>query len=369
MARRKRSTWLLVVMVVVVLVGLITFAVSTFVRSPADRLASTAPPDPTLLTAPVKAGSLNNSKEFTGRIMWPRLRAIVPILDPARASVVTGKPAFVGRALRAGSVVSEISDRPVFVLLGQIPMLRDLRDGDQGDDVVRLQTALGDAGFGVRDASGKFGPSTAAALTRLYSAHGYTPPRVGADGKAVYAAKSELVFAPKLPATVVKLPYKLGDTVDGDLAIATLGIGQPLVTATVDAAFVLEKGTAVEVAVKDRGQSWSGVVARVGPRRVPEGGSAVVDLTIQMEDPVPGAYVGRAVEITEKTKAASGLIVPISAVNSKTDGSLYVRIVKGGNESVVAVKVLETSVGSARVAPASPGALKEGDEVALGVTE
>ena len=369
MARRKRSTWLLVAMVVVVLVGLGTFAVSTFIRSPADRLASTAPPDPTLLTAPVKAGSLNNTKALTGRIVWPRLRTVVPILDPTQTSVVTGRPASVGRALGAGSVLSEISDRPVLVLLGQIPMLRNLRDGDQGDDVTRLQTALGEAGYGVSDATGKFGPSTAIALTRLYSDHGYTPPRMGDDGKAVYAAKSELVFVPKLPATVVNLPYKLGDTVDGDGAIATLGIGQPLVTATVDAALALKKGAAVEVAVKDRGQSWTGVVARVGPRRVPEGGSAVVNLTIRLKETVPGAYVGRAVEITEKTQAASGLIVPISAVNSKSDGSLYVRIVKGERESVVAIKVLETAVGSARVAPASPGALKEGDEVALGVTE
>ncbi|GAA3660231.1 hypothetical protein GCM10022237_20230 [Nocardioides ginsengisoli] len=365
MARRKRSTWLVVAMGLVVIVGLGTFGLSTLIRSPADRLASTRPPEPTLLTAPVTSGSLRSPEVFAGRIRWPRLRAVVPILDPSRASVVTDRPAPVGRTLGAGAVLTEISDRPVFVLPGQVPMLRDLRDGDQGDDVARLQVALRAAGYGSTDTSGEFGTSSIAALTRLYADHGYELPRVGGDERAGYAARSELVFVPVLPATVVKLPYRLGDTVDG--AVATLGIGQPIVTATVDAASVPEKGSTVDVAVKGRAQPWTGVVTKVGKRRVPEGGSAVVDVKVRLEESVPGSYVGSAVRISDRRRPPSGLLVPIAAVNSTTDGSLFVRTVKAGRESVVAIKVLETAVGAARVAPAIPGALAEGDDVVLGV--
>ena len=206
MAGRQRSTLLLAAMVLVALVGLGTFAVSTVIRSPAERLASAKPPKPTLLTAPVKSGSLDDTASLPGRLVWPRLRTIAVSLDPSRVSIVTGKPTSAGHPLRAGSVLVEISDRPVFVLQGQIPMLRDLRAGDHGADVARFQAALVEAGYGVADTSGAWGPSTSAALTRLYADHGYRPPHLGDDAEAVYAAKSELVFVPTLPATVVKLP-------------------------------------------------------------------------------------------------------------------------------------------------------------------
>lgn len=365
MGRRNRSRWLAMAAVVVVLIALGTFAVSGFIRSPADRLASTKPPEPTLLTAPVKKEALAEPVAFRGRLAWPRTRTVLPVLDPARAAVVTERPVSEGGELRAGALLTEISDRPVFVLPGQIPLLRDLHLGDRGEDVARFQTALRGAGYRSADSSGVFGRSTAAALTQLYADHDYPPPR-DADGAAsAFATKRELVFVPDLPATVVKLPYVVGEVVAG--AVAVLGVGAPIVAVTTAAPSELAHGAAVDVALKNRTRSWPGIVETVGRRRVPEEGGAVVDVTVALRGSIPGSLVGRSVSVSEKKRPRVGLIVPLSAVHSRADGSLYVGVVSGGHETPVAITVLETGAGSARIRPTRADSLREGDEVALGI--
>lgn len=365
MGLRNRSTWLAMAAVVIVLIALGTFVVSGFIRSPADRLASTSAPEPTLLTARVKKEALAESVAFGGRLAWPRTRTVVPVLDPAQASVVTERPVSEGGELRAGALLTEISDRPILVLSGEIPLLRDLRLGDRGEDVARLQVALRDAGYRSVDSSGVFGRSTVVALTQLYSDHDYAPPREADGAASVLATTRELVFVPDLPATVVKLPYAVGEVVEG--AVALVGTGGPIVTVTTAAPSELARGATVEVALANRPRSWTGTVEAVGRRRVPEEGGAVVDVTVALRGSIPGSLVGRRVLVSEKKRPRVGLIVPLSAVHSKADGSLFVRVVGGGKETPVAITVLETGAGSARIKATRADSVHEGDEVALGI--
>ncbi len=78
-----------------------------------------------------------------------------------------------------GTVVLEISGRPVWVMPGQLPPYRDLVPGDSGPDVAQFNQALASLGY---DAAGDvFDRRMADAVTDLYQSAGYELPTVGED--------------------------------------------------------------------------------------------------------------------------------------------------------------------------------------------
>lgn len=93
-----------------------------------------------------------------------------------RVPVVTGTPVSQGAVVGVGSVVLEVVGRPVIVLVGTIPMYRDLEPGESGPDVMQLQASLATIGLGSQDPAGYYGLGTAAAVSSLYRQAGYSPP-------------------------------------------------------------------------------------------------------------------------------------------------------------------------------------------------
>jgi peptidoglycan hydrolase-like protein with peptidoglycan-binding domain len=75
--------------------------------------------------------------------------------------------------LEEGSVLMQVSGRPVFVLRGSVPMYRGLGPGSSGDDVRQLQLALGRLGFGTGGVTGNYRQGTASAVSRWYVSKGY----------------------------------------------------------------------------------------------------------------------------------------------------------------------------------------------------
>jgi peptidoglycan hydrolase-like protein with peptidoglycan-binding domain len=87
--------------------------------------------------------------------------------------------------VRPGSVLLEVSGRPLIALPGTVPAYRDLRPGDDGTDIGQLQAALRSLGYyHGGDSAGHFGPGTKRAVTRLYAATDYDLATTGghADG-------------------------------------------------------------------------------------------------------------------------------------------------------------------------------------------
>lgn len=107
--------------------------------------------------------------------------------------IITGVPV-AGDDVGHGAPILEVSGRPLFALVGQVPAYRDLRPGMSGADVEQLQTALVAAGFGpLADTSGWYGPSTAEAIRRLYEDAGYEPPSPAPEAAAQLASASSAV--------------------------------------------------------------------------------------------------------------------------------------------------------------------------------
>jgi multidrug efflux pump subunit AcrA (membrane-fusion protein) len=72
-----------------------------------------------------------------------------------------------------GQRVIEVSGRPVFVLVGDVPVYRSLRPGMTGADVAQLQAALSRLGCPITDAAGVYGPDTKACVGTFYADAGY----------------------------------------------------------------------------------------------------------------------------------------------------------------------------------------------------
>ncbi|MFB7370810.1 peptidoglycan-binding protein [Streptomyces sp. NPDC056222] len=167
---------------------------STLVKSPAQAVADSAPPTPSVITAAVERQKLVRTLVFRGDFATGRQTEIAPTAiaatgkdgaqgeSGARSSLVVTKVLVAeGDRAKAGRPLAEVSGRPVFVLPGALPGYRDLLPGISGDDVDQLQRALASLGIGRGgDRSGYFGPGTKAAVAALYRRMGYEPPVTGA---------------------------------------------------------------------------------------------------------------------------------------------------------------------------------------------
>ena len=145
------------------------------IRSPAQIAAEAEPPDPSLITVEVER------KELSANVIT---RADVGYDAPATLSlggalggrpdvlVVTAAPKR-GEDLAEGAAAIEIAGRPVFLLVGDIPVFRDMRPGTQGPDVLQVEQALARLGFLTGAPDQKWDDATGEAVDAWYQANGY----------------------------------------------------------------------------------------------------------------------------------------------------------------------------------------------------
>lgn len=149
------------------------WAAAEMVVSPNQRAASIAAPTQGPITAVVEYGTLSEMVAVTGTVT-PTV-SVVSTLPPSLVGVVTVSPE-PGTVVTPGTPVLEVSGRPVIAYTGNYPFFRELSEGDEGDDVRQLQENLLEFGSKL-SVDGKYGPRTSIALTNLYKALGYDPPR------------------------------------------------------------------------------------------------------------------------------------------------------------------------------------------------
>ena len=342
----------------------IGYASANFIKSPAQVTAESEPPEPTELTAPVESGTVNVSNFFAGSVALGNTVAVSPSPPEGIDAVVTKVPLAVGNGVGPGSVLLEIADRPVLLLGGDVPLLRDLARGDTGADVRRLQDSLRAAGWNVNDAAGTFGSSTSQALIRFYNAAGFKAP-LDASGSA-RALRSELVFAPNgASGRVVEVKAVLGAVVENP--VLTLTTAPSVVTADLTQADLANVAVGGRVSVAGTGIATEGAIASVGPLIEVEGVGFRSRVTIATDVELPVESIGSDVQVTTTANefAETGLLIPLAALRSDTDGATSVIVVDGEEQTRVAVQVLETGSGRARVS-AAEGELAEGDLVLIG---
>jgi peptidoglycan hydrolase-like protein with peptidoglycan-binding domain len=186
--RSSRTRQLGVIVGVVTLVGAGGWFAGTRMQSPADAAAAQQPPKAGPVTVPVEQRALTATVVAQGSLEYgsPRsltLAGAVGAVEEggegsAMAQRVTKTPV-PGSELKEGSVLMQVSGRPVLVLRGSVPMYRNLGPGASGDDVRQLQSALNRLGFATGGVTSTYGQGTASAVSRWYRSKGYTAQEPG----------------------------------------------------------------------------------------------------------------------------------------------------------------------------------------------
>lgn len=392
--------FLVVIFLVVALCATASFAAGRLVRSPAQVAADAAPPPPSVLTAPVEQGYVTPAIVVRGSLVRGSSVTIDAMASEGAESVVTARPLRVGDRVRPGTVLAEVSYRPIIALSGRIPMIRDLTVGSVGPDVAHLQESIEEVGWAIDDESGTFGPSTAAAVENLYRSVGYEAPKQPAgsiaDGQGapsdesdgndaaakarpgassspardyIVARKSELVLINHLPGKVAAISSPVGGRA-GD-ALLTVSTAPPTVRALIAPAQreLVRVGDEVVLSSTSPPYRSRARIVHVGATVQDEQTKAFsVPLKLIPSKTPPDGILdqGIQVRIGLEKHAATGMIVPIAAVYTVSGGDTAVLKVDGGRTEEVAVRVLETGSGRARVVAEEPNALSTGDQVRVG---
>ncbi|WP_128382437.1 peptidoglycan-binding protein [Streptomyces cavernae] len=178
----SRTRQLGVIVGVVALVGAGGWFAGTRMESPADAAAAHQPPKAEPVTVPVVQRALTATVVAQGSLEYgsPRSLTLAGTVGAseeggeggAAAQRVTKVPAR-DSELKEGSVLMQVSGRPVIVLRGAVPMYRTIGPGSSGDDVRQLQNALNRLGFATGGVTGTYGQGTASAVSRWYRSKGY----------------------------------------------------------------------------------------------------------------------------------------------------------------------------------------------------
>ena len=174
----KRGRAVILVLAAVAAAAALGWAAGQRVRTPEQVAIEAEPPEPSLITVEV---------ELTELAADVITRADVGYDDPAALSLsgaLGGRPPVLlvtsaperGTDLPEGSAAIEISGRPVFLLVGEIPVFRDMRPKSEGPDVLQLEAALSRLGYFDGAPDEKWDPDTGAAVAAWYESAG-TPPR------------------------------------------------------------------------------------------------------------------------------------------------------------------------------------------------
>ncbi|MFJ4675766.1 HlyD family efflux transporter periplasmic adaptor subunit [Kitasatospora sp. NPDC088783] len=419
MRRRKRVLAALVAAAVVT--GGAGVAAGTVLKSPAQVAAETQAPPADVLTASVEHRVVADTLITRGTVS-PAVSVEVggtgAAAGAARA-VVTKVEVEQGETIQFGSVLFEVSGRPVFALQGKIPAYRDLRAGMTGDDVAQLQKALAAVGHPVApDGSGTFGSGTERAVESFYRSIGYRPIRAAddtADGKAsggstaagstggrapaggtgaagggvsgaagaeqesgpVVVPVSELVYLAGAPARAGAVAAKVGDAPTDKLMSVSMGALAVRGEVTARQRGMLRPGQQVEILDEGTGTVVAGKVASVAdvPTAAKAGaaeaqpGSSTYTVEIAPEQPLAPESAGRDVRLTITSASSSGkvLAVPAAALSTGGDGRVSVGVrAEAGVVRRVEVRVGASGGGFVEVFPVGGGQLTAGDRVVVG---
>jgi HlyD family secretion protein len=389
----RRSRALPVLVVLALVLGVVAGVVARGFVSPAQEAANAKSPAASLITARVRFGIL---------AIPVTMRANVGNGNPVQVgapgdlgsslAVVTSVDVSRGQRVGQGRLLVTVAERPVFVFQGVIPVFRTMARGMHGPDIAQLQVGLESAGYGTgSDASGVYGPGTAAAVAALYRANDVTPVSSGSGGASPHTAAAvtgaqiglamakrpaaragrspsaevplgEVVFVPHLPARVLSVD-KLGATVGSGKSasgVVTLGSGKITLKAFAfgGQARLLRPGM-TGTATSD--QTGAHFAVRITSVRGPQ-------VVLVPAGRVPAGVAGQNVGVTVTASRVRSFIVPVAAVSTAGSGQAYVTLSAGAGRTVnVPVRLGVSSGGQQAVSAVHPGGLRAGDLVVLGI--
>jgi peptidoglycan hydrolase-like protein with peptidoglycan-binding domain len=360
------------------------WAASQLMTTPAQIAARAEAPPSSIVTVPVEFRIVSDQIVTRGEVISAQLTNVLSgrVVAGVTSTVVTALPLAVGADVAPGSVVVQLSGRPVFALPGAFPAYRDLTAGAVGPDVAQLQKALKSIGYSLGgDKAGVFSMGTTAAIAKLYKKAKYDPPTT--------LLAAEVMFIPVFPAHVESMTAQIGSissAVNINIATGNLTVSVPADPQLMDAA---RAGDKVEVSSEIMGQTVSATISAVAigipaaaapdpaastPAASDSGGAtpSAPAMTVVPDTPLPVDWAGQNVRVTVINASSDGkvLAVPVSAVNAAADGTTRVIVIsrKGANIVRTSVEVVAGVTGGGFVGvSAVGGTLAVGDDVLVGV--
>ncbi|MEO1063042.1 MAG: peptidoglycan-binding protein [Actinomycetota bacterium] len=303
--------------------------------------------DPLRDTAPVAVASLVATYEAEGLIVYDASLEIVAVGDGGVVTQIVEREATV----ESGEVLWRVVDEPVLALEGEVPASRALAEGDEGVDVLQLESSLVALGYdpdGTVTVDESFTANTAAMVERWQDDIGAEVTGIVGDGA--------VVFLPG-PARVSDTGFGVGDTVaDGDVVLSATAPDRVVeLTVPVADAATLAVGDTVSLRLPDRSTAEA-IVLETVPR--PDGD---VEVQAQLVGEVELQVDIVPVAITWTVPLADGVLtVPANALIRTDDGSYRVEVRRpSGVEELVHVEVGRSAGSTVEIS----GAVADGDVV------
>ncbi|MDO4665257.1 MAG: efflux RND transporter periplasmic adaptor subunit [Actinomycetaceae bacterium] len=377
---------LIIIVLATLLILSLVLLVFVYVTPEKARPLSKAKPQ---ATAIVSKGTVSSTVELPGTIE-SQSKTEVPIPIPGGSKgVITHVYVNPGENANFCQPLVEISGRPVFALVGDFNLYRNIAQGDRGRDVFQLQRALQQCGYQV-SADGEAGIHTATAVRRMYRRSGYDAPKTdegtnsvdeGAGGQGANASdkkskweearaadepvllsQSEVIFLPAAARLLSNL--SVGAEVGGDTKLQ-FASGKKVVKLELTATQISKLEPGMKVTLK-AGQWLAETVVSALPD-TPEkakDGQDDAEPHFLLRLPAPGAPDEQNIQcsFTKGSEKIYPLTVPQVAVHFEGDKTfVFVRAKEGTKK--VPVQVEQSGDGQVAVR----GHLKVGQKVLLDV--
>lgn len=334
----------------------LAFLLGTLVRAPSASLQD-AEESAMPVFAPVEIREVSTGLVVQGSVIAGTELEVAAPSRSADRLVVTGTGVASGTALGASpTLLTVVSERPLFVVRTIIPLYRSLALRDSGADVSALQSALGVSETGVVD------QATLKAVRALYASVGFAP---AGGTRDTYIDASEFFAVPptSLEATVVTVA-PVGTILSDEVVAATLRVAPPSVTCRVGVVDVeeLSIGTTVSVQTSDGGTIPATVTSVSDFSASTNTVTAGHDVAIQFEE-LPSeveSLVGQSVSVRLEAASPATLAVPLIALRQDNVGTFVLRRVEQDETERVDVIVTVQGNGYAGLTSKS---LKVNDEV------
>lgn len=262
-----------------------------------------------------------------------------------------------GSTADQGNELYRVGNTPVFAVVGSTPFWRDLEPGHTGPDVAQLNKMLVDSGH-LAAPGQSFTQATSAAMKAFLADH--NAPYSG----AIPLGQLIAIAAPHTPIMIDSTLLYPGAKLNGGEQLVSVLAGDPTfdLVVTPTQASMIPPGTQVRIHHGDL--AWEGVVGASSP--TDEG----VKLEINSADGKvicgaecdklpPDAQISLLTDVI-LVPPATGLTVPVAALNTHADGSTTVTRLNDGNAESVPVTVKGVSGGLAVIE-----GVNEGDTVAF----
>ncbi|MFW2383623.1 MAG: peptidoglycan-binding protein [Acidimicrobiales bacterium] len=315
-----------------------------------DPGAETVTEPVALATAEVTRADLVEEVEWAGEVAYSSRAALTRDGGTVTSTVPVGTP------LERGDTIVEIDAEPVVLFYGGVPTFRTMSEGDEGPDVLVLETNLVELGYdpeGTVTVDESFTYYTGLMVQRWQEDTGVeVTGEVDADDVLVLEGSAVVLDEPVLGARATGEVLSLAS--QADLAIT--------VPVAVSEADEFTAGDSVTVVLADETERAASVDV-VGSEVTSDQNGSTIDVTITLDDGTAGLLEGPVTVRAVGEEVRDAIVVPTRALVALAEGGFAVE--RAGSEGTTGLVGIELGTFDDGLVEVTSGDLNPGDLVVV----